>query len=76
MTLEQTIAGVLGISADQITDALTVDDVQSWDSLAHVALTIGLEAAYKVSFSPSDIQRMYTSVGTIRSVLREKGVAV
>jgi len=74
--LEEIIADALGIPLESVHETLTVEDVQSWDSLAHVGLVIRLEAAYGVSFQPSEIERMYKSVGDIRDVLRRKGVNV
>lgn len=41
--IEELVASVLGISAEQVTDDLGFNSIPEWDSLNHVNLMIALE---------------------------------
>ncbi len=75
-SLEELVSEVLGVPIGQVSDDMTPDDVDEWDSLSHINLVFALQMRYGVSFDPADVPAMYTSVGGIRSVLAAKGVEV
>ncbi len=71
--LQNILANVFGLRADQIGPGLTKDDVGNWDSLKQMDLVVSLERGFGVSFEIKDIMMM-DSVGSIVSVLESKGV--
>ncbi len=75
-SLKELVSEVLGVPIGQVSDDMTPDDVDEWDSLSHINLVFALQMQYGVSFDPADVPAMYTSVGEIRSVLAAKGVEV
>jgi acyl carrier protein len=42
----------------ELTDDMTADDVEGWDSLSHVRLIIAVEAEYGIRFSASQVSQM------------------
>ncbi len=71
--LHDTIAGVLGISADTVDDGVSPESVASWDSLNHLNLVMALEQEFGVALSVDEALEM-RSVGRIRTVLAKHGV--
>lgn len=72
-TVEQIMADVLKISETDITDKLTIDDLEAWDSLKHMDLVVSLEQAFNTEFTFDEIIIM-TSVISIKRILNNKGV--
>ncbi len=66
------LADVLQLPAASITDDLTMQDVESWDSLKHMELIVSLEESFGQQFTFDEIVAMQ-SVSAIKRVLREKG---
>lgn len=75
MKLEQIVASTLEIPVDRVTDDLSLDTCAEWTSLAHLALISALEAGYATDFDIEESIEM-DSVGAIRAVLENKGIAV
>ena len=46
---------VFGVGADELNEAFTFKNVDSWDSLTHLTLIGELEAAFDVMFETEDI---------------------
>lgn len=72
-TVEKIMADVLKISETDITDKLTIDDIEAWDSLKHMDLIVSLEQAFNIEFTFDEIIIM-TSVISIKRILNNKGV--
>ena len=72
-TVEQIMSDVLKISETDITDKLTIDDLEAWDSLKHMDLIVSLEQASNIEFTFDEIIIM-TSVISIKRILNNKGV--
>ena len=66
------VSKVLGIAIEQVDEDDTPATVKSWDSLAHINLTLALAAEFGVKISPEDAAEMM-SIRAIRQVLRTKG---
>ena len=75
IVLHEVVARALSAKAASISDESSPETLRRWDSLRHLDLMTAIEDAYGVRFSTAEIMRA-KSVGDIRSLLREKGVAV
>lgn len=73
--VKEIVAIALHLSADLITDQLTMADVDTWDSLQHMNLIASLEQEFGIELTFEEIVSMQ-SVGEIKRVLESKGVQV
>lgn len=73
--VKEIVATALHLSADLITDQLTMADVDTWDSLQHMNLIASLEQEFGIELTFEEIVSMQ-SVGEIKRVLESKGVQV
>ena len=73
--VDQLLADLLQIPVTEVTDQLAMSDLDVWDSLKHIELIASLEEQLDVQLSFDDIVAM-RSVGDIKRVLHNKGVAV
>jgi acyl carrier protein len=69
------IGEAMDVPAASLTDDSSPETIASWDSAAGMSLMVLLEETYGVFFEAEEIGRL-TSVGAIRGMLREKGVAL
>jgi acyl carrier protein len=58
---------------DRLEDSMAIDNIEGWDSMAHVGLMTALEREFHISISPIDAINM-TSVLSIKQYLSEHGV--
>jgi len=72
-TVENIMADVLKMAETDITDNLTIDDLEAWDSLKHMDLVVSIEQAFKIELTFDEIIIM-TSVVAIKRVLNDRGV--
>ena len=54
-----------------LSDEMTADDVDAWDSLSHVNLMIAIEIAFDIEFKQSEIQN-FANVGELILVIEQK----
>lgn len=54
-----------------ITPELTADDVDGWDSLAHIRLILSIQKAFGIKFSPVETSRL-ENVGALASLIKAK----
>ncbi len=54
-----------------LSDNLTADDVENWDSLSHMNLLIAIEIAFDIEFSQSEVQS-FANVGALKQTIAEK----
>ncbi len=73
-TLAQLLADLFAIDAGSVNDQTSPDTIEKWDSLGMVSLIGELENVFKIEFSLMEIP-MLRSVGLIKEILAEKGVA-
>jgi len=73
--VEGVLAEVLQLPRSEITDDLTMKDVEAWDSLKHMELIVALETALEVQLTFEEIVAMQ-SVREIKRVLAERSVEV
>jgi len=73
--VEGVLAEVLQLPPSEITDDLTMKDVEAWDSLKHMELIVALETTLEVQLTFEEIVTMQ-SVREIKRVLAERSVEV
>lgn len=73
--INEILVSNLHVSLAEITDQLTMSEVETWDSLQHMNLIASLEQAFGVEFTFEEIVLMQ-SVAEIKRVLKGKGVEV
>jgi acyl carrier protein len=64
-------AQTFGLTLDRITPASTPDTVKEWDSLQHVNLIVALEQAFKLQFTPEELEQT-VSIKQIERLIEEK----
>jgi acyl carrier protein len=64
--LEQIFQAAFGI--EKLTDTLSIDTVEGWDSMAHVALIMTLQQEFNVSITPAEAIEL-TDVAAIKKYL-------
>jgi acyl carrier protein len=50
---------------------MTADDVDGWDSLAHIRLILSVQKAFGVKFSPVEMNRL-KNVGDLMALTKDK----
>ena len=69
--LIQNLSDLFGVPKNMVTNKMTMENSECWDSLKHMALISMIEDIYNVSLSMDDIVRM-VSIQEIINVLTEK----
>ena len=69
------IGAILGIAPASVTDALSPETVDTWDSLNHINLMAGLEQEFGVLFNAAKLNES-PSVARLRAALVECGVTL
>jgi acyl carrier protein len=54
-----------------LTPETTADDVDGWDSLAHIRLILSVQKAFAVKFSPAETSRL-KNVGELAALIEKK----
>lgn len=62
---------VLGPAASVISEKSTAQDVEGWDSFAHISIVVATEEKYNVTFTTEELGAM-TCVGDFLSLLDSK----
>jgi len=69
--LDSLLVEVLRVPADKLSDELTLETVDGWDSLRHMELVAALEEGLGLELTMEDIASM-ASVGAIREIVSGK----
>jgi len=69
--LKAIFVAVLGLPPDTNTSAMRRFAIETWDSLAHVGIVVGIENEFGVSFNAKDIERI-TSFDAARLLVEER----
>ena len=74
--LKEVFSDTFGLRPEDVSDNLTSDTMDNWDSLNHLRLVTAIEEAFGVTLSMADIEYMMGSFGKVCEVLeRHVGVA-
>ncbi len=66
--LNKILADILDLENEQISDELTSDTAEHWDSINHLRLVTAIEQEFSISLSMEEIQSMQ-SVSKIRDLV-------
>ena len=69
------VSAVLGVPAEDVTDEVSSETVDTWDSLNHINLISALEQEFGVTL-PTESMAGAQSVGSLRQLLTRCGVAL
>ncbi|MDP2829646.1 MAG: acyl carrier protein [Sulfuricellaceae bacterium] len=72
MSLEKIISEVFILPESSVVDSLALNDIPTWDSLAHMMLIVRLEETYQIQFTGDEIADI-KSVGDLRALLHGHG---
>ena len=73
--LIEILTKVLLLEESEISDELSRDDVEEWDSLAHLMLINELEETFQITINDDDILAIRT-IGDLKKVLKKLGVNI
>jgi acyl carrier protein len=75
MRVKKICAEVFNVSIDRLNDEQVLNELENWDSLAHMILITKIEDEFQVQFTGDQIADMRT-VGDIRSALIVAGASL
>jgi acyl carrier protein len=67
---QQVFRDVFGDDEITLRDDMTADDVDGWDSTAHINLIVALEKQFKIKFAMAEISRMKDEDQNVGGLLR------
>ncbi|MCY6484328.1 acyl carrier protein [Clostridium aestuarii] len=62
-------------NVENISDELGPDDIEGWDSMAHVEMITAFEEEFEIAMDVIDVSRMYT-IGDIKKILKKYDVEI
>jgi acyl carrier protein len=75
MSFTSIFSEIFALPLDAVVDSLTLSDIPTWDSMAHMMLIVRLEEVYQLQFTGDEIADM-KSVGDVRRALKAHGADV
>jgi len=72
--LVELLSELFEMKPEEITDELTMEDVELWDSLKHMELIVSIEQTFGVELTFDEISNMQ-DFNKIKDILHNKGVA-
>jgi len=73
MDIMSLLSTTLGIPQEQLSESLSMEQVDIWDSLTHMDLIAAIENEYRIELTADDIVAM-TDVGSILRILKQRGI--
>lgn len=71
--IKEVFAIVFAMELEELTDDITQDEIENWDSLNHMNLIVALEEEFEVNFTDEEILEIM-SLPLIIEILKEKGI--
>lgn len=65
------LAELLRMKSEELTDALSMETADVWDSLKHMEVIVAIEQEFKIELTFDEIVAM-KNVGEIKRILKEK----
>lgn len=53
--LKKVMSSILGVSIDDINENSSPDNIETWDSLQHMNLVLGIEQSFGIEFTEEEI---------------------
>ena len=69
--LKEIFEDVLEIENVNLIASTTADDVEGWDSLAHISLIAAIERQFKIKFTMAEIVNLH-NVGNLVELIKQK----
>ena len=69
--LKKVLCEVFRLKEDEYNEALTMDDIEKWDSLTHMDLITSIEEKFDIQLTMDEIMKM-KNFKTINSIVSEK----
>lgn len=69
--LRSAFADLFGLDESEVTEDLTPDTVDLWDSLNHLRLVTALEEELGIKLTMAEIESMMSSVGKMQEVIEQ-----
>ena len=69
--VQQIAADSFGLPSDSISLHSSADDIEAWDSMAHLKLVLALEQSFDLQFLPEEIIQM-SNIELIALLIEEK----
>ena len=69
--ITETFRDVFGDPALVISDRMTAEDVEQWDSLTHINLIVALEREFRVKFTTGEVSNL-KNVGDLVVLIQRK----
>jgi acyl carrier protein len=71
----QIVSAVLGVPVEQVTDELSAEKIDTWDSLNHINLVSALEQEFQIML-PTETMAAAQSVPSLKALLGQHGIQV
>ena len=71
LALRRVVSEVFSVPVEDVTDDMSPDSIDDWDSLSHLRLVTALEEAFHVKFETAEIMDM-TTVAAVRDIVERK----
>jgi len=71
--IETLIADLFDLKNENITDSLTMENTDGWDSLKHMELIVSIEQTFGIELIFEEIVAMQT-LKDIKKILKERGI--
>ncbi len=69
--MTETFRDVFGDPNLVISDGMTAEDVEQWDSLTHINLIVALEREFRVKFTTGEVSKL-KNVGDLVALIQNK----
>ena len=69
--IKEILADVLELSKEQIDETITMENVDTWDSLRHMEIMLAIEGKFGIQFEPDELVDM-TTYSDIKTLVNEK----
>jgi len=73
--LKKIIVDLFRVREEEITDDLSMENTENWDSLKHMELVVAIEGTFGVQLTVDEIVSM-VNMNKIKQILSSKGVKV